>query len=100
MTAEFIIKISPDGREVFTLYNDQSPVRGLGKAELVRASTVEWDAEDQLWKIWTTDKDGVRVKLGAGFKDRSMALCYEVDRMSEFLKHEGYVEGKFERAGS
>jgi hypothetical protein len=96
---EYTIKITPEG-DVYFLYDDNSPLRNLGKIELRRASNVEWDVEEQVWVVWLNDhigKDGKvkRKRLQPSFEYRIDAIKAEILILNERLKNGEQVDKLF-----
>jgi hypothetical protein len=79
---EIAIKIVPGG-EVFFLYSDDSPLRGMGKMELIRASNVEWDEMAQRWFIRMPS--GNLIGKMEGYEKRMAAIIDEVHILSQML---------------
>lgn len=80
-----IVKIAPDGSAVFSLYDDKSPLIGLGKLEVVRASNVVWDGEKQTWRIEIIRANGVKAAVPIDFKNRSDAIKFEQELLPEII---------------
>jgi hypothetical protein len=94
---EFIVKITPTG-DIYFLYNDNNPLRDLGKMELQRASNVEWDVEEQAWVVWIneTGPDAPkRKRLIHNFRYREQAIAAEVRILNERLENGVPVEELF-----
>jgi hypothetical protein len=72
MTQKRVIVIRPNGT-VRTMWSDALPLREMGHVSAMRASSVEWDEEHQLWVA--RDNDG---KIIAIDKDRDAAIAQEV----------------------
>jgi len=95
---EYTIKVDPDG-SIYFLYNDDSPLRELGKMQSVRASHVEWSVEEQAWVVWINEptlyvdpfnglKEEVkplRKRLDHSFKNRDDAIQAEINVLNDRL---------------
>jgi hypothetical protein len=94
---ELAVKITPTG-DIYFLYNDEHPLRDLGKMELQRASNVEWDAEEQKWVVWineTGNEGPKRKRLIQTFKNRADAIEAEISILNERLANGVAVEELF-----
>jgi hypothetical protein len=94
---EFTVKITPTG-DIYFLYNDNSPLRDLGKMELTRASNVEWDEDEQGWVVWineTGENVPKRKRLITTFKNRAEAIAAEVHVLNRRLANGVEVEELF-----
>ena len=83
--SEKTIKITADG-DVIALYEDDSPLRELGKIEVTRASKVEFNSETQMWVVKIMDagmKEWVPVKA---FPRRADAITHEIWYLNEALQ--------------
>jgi len=70
---ERLIRISPDGKEIIFLYDDQVPWADLGKMQCSRASDVVFDEEKQAWKIVFPNG-----KVVGYFTKRESAIHHEI----------------------
>ena len=81
---EKTIKITADG-EVIALYDDDTPLRDLGKIEVTRASKVEFNPSTQMWIVKIMDailKEWVPI---AAYPRRADAITYEIWYLNEAL---------------
>ena len=96
---EFIVKVTPKG-DIFFLYDDNSPLRSLGKMQLQRASNVEWDEKAQGWVVWINDHKTKTIykrrRLTRVFTNRGDAIQAEVEILNERLLSGAPVEQLFD----
>ncbi len=87
MTERLAIVFGGDGI-ARTVYSETVDLSELGRLEIERATTVEFDNAVQKWTV--TDADGVAV-----FRSRSRNLCLEWERRyletMEDMRHEAYA---------
>ena len=80
---EYTVMVMPNGSVQF-LYNDDHPLLEIGNVQMVRASNVLWDEENQLWFIYFNGSVGV-TKWHHGFKNRKDAIAFEVSFLNAQL---------------
>jgi hypothetical protein len=83
---EIIIKVTKEGEVIF-LYDDQSPLRDMGKMILQRASNVVWNEQLQSWQIKLPS--GFIIGGANGYRDRVQAIAAEIEILNEML-NDGY----------
>ncbi len=79
---EIVVKIKPGG-EAFMIYSDDSPLRGAGRIDLVRASNVIWMSHTQRWVIQMPD--GSHIGNDEGYENRTQAIADEVQLLQKML---------------
>lgn len=82
--------VSPDGSTFKHIYNDNllRMDKQIGEVRVERASHVEFDNEDQRWRIRVIDKFHNETLLPARFSERESALAFEVRWLEEHCLHE------------
>jgi hypothetical protein len=71
---QYIITFAPDGT-ARCLWNEAAPLHELGRLDVQRASTIEFEALTQLWGVrLTSNPDGI------AFSHPSRAACLEWER--------------------
>lgn len=76
---EYVMTISPDGKEVAGLYSDKLPYRELGNMSVTRASTIEFNGELQKWVVNILDENRF---LGV-FESRQEAIDAEIRYLND-----------------
>ena len=79
---ETTIKIMPDGTTFF-IYDENVQIDGA-HLEMRRASTVDFDEQEQKWFV-TIHQQDKPVRLETGFSKRSDAIDYEVQMLTAML---------------
>lgn len=86
---EHVVSISPSGA-VKSMHSDAFSLSFLGKQQIVRASDICWDEDEQYWSIWF-NVDGVFEAPSVeyqGFDSYESARAFEVQVMNECIKDE------------
>ena len=92
-TKEFTIRITEEG-EIYSLYDDESPLRTLGGLEVRRASHVFFNEESQEWEIFLIDEKGSTLKLQGTFPTRKEAIDHEIEVLNCILTDGWDIENK------
>lgn len=79
---ELVLKISPDGKDVVSLFSEVFPVGFLGIVNITRATDVRFDNECGKWEIYIIQERRV---LPEKFTKRSEAIEHEVEYLNERL---------------
>ena len=91
---ELVFRISPDGKQVVSLYSDALNLLKHGQAQVVRATDVFFDEEVQKWRV---NVFGAGI-LKEAFGRREDAIAYETEVLNRLLL--GKKNARCRRGGS
>lgn len=78
--SRLVIRIGPAGN-ARCLYSELIPLQSLGRLEIGRASSIEFDEKTQLWEVWSEPRKNRRARVLFRHAARQKCLEWEQETL-------------------